>query len=94
VWSLTVNQKAFLSTGRLQLFGLFGGGLYGVADAEVNGTDEEPQGEGFGMRAGAGFNYYFTEHVGLNLEAAYNFAVGGLNELHYTSFSWGVVVNP
>jgi opacity protein-like surface antigen len=94
VWSITANQKAFLSTGRFQLFLLFGGGLYGVADAEVAGDNEEPQGQGFGMRAGTGFNYYFTEQLGLNLDVAYNFGVGGLNELRYTSFSWGLIFNP
>jgi opacity protein-like surface antigen len=93
VWSLTVNQKAFLSTGRFQLFGLFGGGLYGVGDAEIAGQDEEPQGEAFGLRAGAGFNFYITEKIGLNMDWVYNWGVGGLNELRYSSLSWGVILH-
>jgi hypothetical protein len=94
VWSVTANQKAFLSTGRFQLFGIFGMGAYGAADAEAAGVNTDPQGTGFGFRGGAGFNLYINEHFGLNLEGVYNWAVGSMSDLRYTSFSWGFVFNP
>lgn len=95
IWSLTVNQKAFLSTGRFQLFILAGLGVGGAAEAEAAGVDQGgAQGTGLGVRAGAGFNYYINEHFGLNTDMTYNWGTGSVNDLRYSSFSWGIIFNP
>jgi hypothetical protein len=44
VWSFTVNQKAFLSTGKFQPFILLGLGVLGAADSQASDPDNPNSG--------------------------------------------------
>ena len=102
MWSFTVNQKAFLTTGKFQPFIFLGLGALGAIDSQARDPNEPDgvanqggtQGVGFGFKAGAGFSYYFNEHFGLNTDFAYNVGTGSVNDLRFTSFSWGFILHP
>ncbi len=90
-WSLTANSKAFLSTGRFQPFGILGLGIYSAESSGAGSSLDETE---FGVRVGGGFNLFLTQSIALNGEGAYNFATGDLDDLRYTSFTWGVLIVP
>jgi len=88
--SITVNGKAYVSTGRFEPFLLFGLGYYKVGEKHEQGVRTALDDVGdFGMKAGAGIQFYIIDHLALDMDLAYNFGESNLAELRFLSFSWG-----
>jgi opacity protein-like surface antigen len=68
---LTANVKVPVVRGRLQPFLLAGGGMFHARFEESRGEAWSPSYTGFGLRAGGGIDFYFTENVWLNLGVTY-----------------------
>jgi len=95
IWSLTVNGKAFLSTGRFEPYLLFGLGYYRVGStSERHVRSHLPDTGDFGMKAGGGIEFYVLEHLAIDSEITYNFGESDLAELRYTSFTWNLMYRP
>jgi hypothetical protein len=86
-WAVTYNIKGYLLTGRVQPYVLAGGGvLGGELDSSVGSENEY----GFCWRLGGGYDFYQTENVVLNLEAAYYLPTGDVRDFDFISVGLGV----
>jgi hypothetical protein len=86
-WAVTYNIKGYLYTGRVQPYVLVGGGvLGGEIDSSVGSEDEY----GFSWRLGGGYDFYQTENIVLNLEAAYYLPTGDVRDFDFISVGLGV----
>jgi opacity protein-like surface antigen len=92
IWSLTANAKAFISTGRFEPYAIFGLGYYRVGStSERHIRVHLPDTGDFGMRAGAGIDFFIIDHLAIETEITYNFGESDLAELRYTSFTWNLM---
>jgi opacity protein-like surface antigen len=85
----TLNGKGYLTTGRIQPYGVAGlGGLY------VSGIDRSLQNlfgvhGGFLTRFGAGLDLYATDHLVVNAEATYDLPTGAVSALRFVPITLG-----
>lgn len=92
IWHLTVNQKAFLGTGRFEPYLVLGAGYYRVgSNSEQHVRISLPGTGNFGMKAGGGIEVFIIDHLALDTEIAYNFGQDSLADLRYTSFVWNLM---
>ena len=82
--TFTGNLKAYLLTGRWQPFALVG---LGLGWQEENFTSIGAT--GFAARFGGGLDYYLTEKLSLDINAAYILQTGSLSGSDYTSLVIG-----
>ncbi len=90
-WTLTLNGKLFVLTGRWQPYALVGFGAYHMNEKITAGPaigERSHDNDGVG-RFGAGIDLYGDESMAINLEAVYVKGFGGLIEHDYASFAWG-----
>jgi opacity protein-like surface antigen len=90
-WSLSLNGRLFLLTGRWQPYALVGFGALHVNEEITAGPRIGERGhddDGVG-RFGVGADLYGDEDIAINLEAVYVQGFGGLIEFAYASFAWG-----
>lgn len=102
LWTTTANLRLIIPTGRVQLFGLGGLGLFHnkskekrvrfidpVSGVELDKTFGEESGVELAVRTGGGIDFYATEHIVLNVEASYVIPFGRFDHLDYLSLSLG-----
>jgi hypothetical protein len=82
-WSMTLNGKLYAFLGRVQPYGLFGMG--GIAFDKKRGDDAA-----FLARLGGGIDFYLTDHVVIDFEAAYAMPAGSLDDLQFATFGLGI----
>ena len=104
--TFTANGKLIIPTGRLQLYGLGGLGLFynrtsntlpvyiddsrGIDEALINHSFGDESGTSFAVRAGAGVDFYVTEKIVLNVESTYVFPIGRVSHLDYLTLGAGL----
>jgi opacity protein-like surface antigen len=85
----TLNGKGYLTTGRVQPYGVAGiGGLY-VAGLDSSLHNILGVNGGFLTRVGGGLDLYATEHVVLNAEATYDLPTGRVSDLRFVPLTIG-----
>jgi opacity protein-like surface antigen len=85
----TINGKGYLTTGRVQPYGVAGvGGLY-VAGLDSSLDNILGVNGGFLARFGGGMDLYATEHVVLNAEATYDLPTGDVSSLRFVPVTLG-----
>jgi hypothetical protein len=88
-WTAMANLKAYLSTARIQPFGLVGAGVM-FADADVDDAGVDGNEQAFAARFGGGFDFYLNANFVLAIEAGYVLPTGDLDELDHVSIGWGL----
>jgi opacity protein-like surface antigen len=104
--TLTANGKLIIPTGRVQLYGLGGLGLFynrssnrlpvyidddrGIDEALIDHSFGDESGVSFVVRAGAGVDVYITERIVLNLEGAYVMPIGRVEHLDHLTLGLGL----
>ena len=89
VMTLTANAKVPVARGRIQPFLLAGGGLYHAKfDYDSDYGDDESL-SGFALRAGAGLDFYASEHLLFVLDVTYVLPFGDVRNLDYMSVGFG-----
>jgi opacity protein-like surface antigen len=87
-YTLTVNAKGYLMTGRVQPFGLIGlGGMLANTTDRVH--DREVDSGGFVARFGGGVDYYLDESWILTIDASYLITTGSVSNTDRTSLGVG-----
>lgn len=102
LFTTTANLKLILPTGRLQLFGLAGFGLFHNTSrdlrlrhvdpptgVELNQSFGDDSGFEFVVRTGGGADFYITEQVIMNIEASYVIPFGRFDHLDYLTLGIG-----
>ena len=82
-WSLTLNGKLYGFLGRIQPYALFGMG--GLVFDDKRGDDS-----GFLARLGGGLDFYLTDNIVLDFEAAYALPAGSIDDLQFATFGFGI----
>jgi hypothetical protein len=83
-WAVTYNLKGYLLTGRVQPYVLAGGGYLDIDADEVDAGD-------FTWRLGGGYDFYTTENIVLNLEAAYYVPTGDVRDFDFITVGLGLL---
>jgi hypothetical protein len=92
---ITAQVKGYPLTGRFQPFGVLGLGVGAFEIRHDKQTKYKKAQAEMMVRFGGGFNYWFTEQVGMVFDATYAWptgATGKLDDLDYATFGWGFVV--
>jgi len=92
---ITAQVKGYPLTGRFQPFGMLGLGVAGFEIRHTKETRFKSYQADLMLRFGVGMNYWFTEKVGMVLDAGYSWptgASGDLDDLDYASFGWGFII--
>jgi hypothetical protein len=85
----TINGKGYLTTGRIQPYGVAGiGGLY-VAGFDRSLDNILGVNGGFLARFGGGLDVYATEHFVVNAEATYDLPTGDVSSLRFVPVTLG-----
>lgn len=85
----TVNGKGYLTTGRVQPYGVAGVGGLWVAGLDASLDNVLGLNGGFLARFGGGLDVYATEHVVLNAEASYDLPTGNVESLRFVPITLG-----
>lgn len=90
-WLLSANAKAFFSDGPFQPYVLVGlGWMGGEDDARIDSSGDSLDDTDFGVRFGAGMDFYLSRNWGINAEAGYAMGVDTLNDYQLIPISVGV----
>ncbi len=88
-FTYSANGKGYLSTGRIQPYGLFG---VGWADLEANarGLRISSSASDLFYRFGVGADMHVTEHITFYLEASYDLATGDIKKTDFIPVTVGL----
>ncbi len=88
----TANTRVYPMGGRIQPFALAGLGIVSTVvkhrdrDSSIKQSNAD-----WGFRAGAGVDFYYTEHVAVSLEASHIFTVGDVKDIDHISIGVGLL---
>jgi len=89
-YSITINGKAYLLTGRFQPYALAGMGFVSGNGSAGNNPAAAHPSNGFALRFGGGLEACITEHISAGPEFAYLLPTGSANDLDMFTVSLGL----
>jgi opacity protein-like surface antigen len=88
----TVNTRVYPFAGRIQPFAIAGMGIVSsIVDHRDRLSSIKQSNADWGIRAGGGIDFYYTEHVALSLEGTYVFTVGDVKDIDHVSIGLGLL---
>ena len=86
-WAVTGAARGYMLTGRIQPYGILGGGIIQVREFGGGSASSDL---GFAARGGLGLDYYLTRDLAISLSATYTRPVGDPDDYDFVQLTWGI----